>query len=67
MSLEYVIYTDESEKGKFYGTSTEVCSCYLPDLQPMISRLEQCKARLNLHQEVKWQRSRRITWRSTRP
>lgn len=57
MSLEYVIYTDESEKkGKFYSNfygGLIVCS---PDLQPVIDRLEACKAGLNVHREVKWQK-----------
>lgn len=57
MSLEYVIYTDESEKkGKFYSNfygGLIVCS---PDPQPVIDRLEDCKARLNVHREVKWQK-----------
>ena len=27
-----------------------------PDLQLVTNRLQQCKAQLNLHQEVKWQK-----------
>ena len=57
MSLEYVIYTDESEKkGKFYSNFYGGVLVRSPDLHPVIDRLEQCKARLNLHQEVKWQK-----------
>jgi len=57
MSLEYVIYTDESEKrGKFYSNFYGGVLVQSPDLQPMIDRLEKCKTRLNLHQEVKWQK-----------
>lgn len=57
MSLEYVIYTDESEKkGKFYSNFYGGVLVRSPDLQSVINRLEQCKARLNLHQEVKWQK-----------
>jgi hypothetical protein len=55
MSLEYVIYTDESEKrGNFYSNfygGVLVKSC---DLQPVIDTLVECKNRLNLFQEVKW-------------
>jgi hypothetical protein len=57
MSLEYVIYTDESEKkGKFYSNFYGGVLVRSPDLQPVIERLERCKAELNLHQEVKWQK-----------
>jgi hypothetical protein len=57
MSLEYVIYTDESEKrGIFYSNFYGGALVRSPDLQPAIARLEQEKARLNLHREVKWQR-----------
>jgi hypothetical protein len=57
MSLEYVIYTDESEKkGKFYSNFYGGVLVRSPDLRPVTDRLEQCKVRLNLHQEVKWQK-----------
>jgi hypothetical protein len=57
MSLEYIIYTDESEKkGKFFSNFYGGVLVQSPDLQPVIDRLEQCKAGLNLHQEVKWQK-----------
>lgn len=57
MSLEYVIYTDESEKkGKFYSNFYGGVLVRSPDLQPAIAHLEQEKIRLNLHREVKWQR-----------
>jgi hypothetical protein len=57
MSLEYVIYTDESEKeGNFYSNFYGGVLVRSPDLQPVIACLEQEKARLNLHREVKWQR-----------
>lgn len=57
MSLEYVIYTDESEKkGKFYSNFYGGVLVRSTDLQPVSGRLRQCKARLNLNREVKWQR-----------
>jgi hypothetical protein len=57
MSLEYVIYTDESEKkGKFYSNFYGGVLVRSPDLQPVIYRLETCKAQLNLHREVKWRK-----------
>ncbi len=57
MSLEYIIYTDESEKkGKFYSNFYGGVLVRSPDLQSMIDRLETCKTQLNLYQEVKWQK-----------
>jgi hypothetical protein len=57
MSLEYVIYTDESEKkGKFYSNFYGGVLVRSPNLQAVIARLQECKARLNLHREAKWQR-----------
>jgi hypothetical protein len=57
MATEYIIYSDESEKkGKFYSNFYGGILVRSSDLQPVILRLEQCKARLNLHQEVKWQK-----------
>jgi hypothetical protein len=57
MSLEYIIYTDESEKkGKFYSNFYGGVLVRSPDLQPIIDRLEARKALLNLNQEVKWQK-----------
>ncbi len=52
-----MIYTDESEKrGRFYSNFYGGVLVRSPDLQGVIARLEQCKARLNLHHEAKWQR-----------
>ena len=57
MSLEYVIYTDESEKdGKYYSNFYGGVLVASTDLQPVIARLEARKAELNLHREVKWQK-----------
>ena len=57
MSLEYVVYTDESEKrGKFYSNFYGGVLVRSPDLQPVIDRLEQHKIRFNLYREVKWQK-----------
>ncbi len=57
MSLEYVIYTDESDKrGRFYSNFYGGVLVRSVDLEAVISRLQQRKANLNLHQEVKWQR-----------
>lgn len=57
MSLEYVIYTDESEKkGRFYSNFYGGVLVRSADLQAVIDRLEKCKGVLNLHQEVKWQK-----------
>jgi hypothetical protein len=57
MALEYIIYTDESEKkGKFYSNFYGGVLVRSSDLQPVIDRLEQYKAGLNLHREVKWQK-----------
>jgi hypothetical protein len=57
MSIEYVIYTDESEKkGKFYSNFYGGVLVRSPDLRPVIDRLETCKTLHNLHREVKWQR-----------
>lgn len=57
MSLEYVIYTDESDKkGKYYSNFYGGVLVRSTDLQRVIDRLNQCKAQLNLYQEVKWQK-----------
>lgn len=57
VSLEYVIYTDESDKkGKYYSNFYGGVLVRSPDLLPMIDRLERCKAKLNLYKEVKWQK-----------
>ena len=56
MSLEYVIYTDESNKGEVLLELLRRRARAVARPEPMIARLEQCKARLNLHQEVKWQK-----------
>ena len=55
--MEYIIYTDESDKrGKYYSNFYGGLLVRSPDLQPVIARLEQRKAELNLHREVKWQK-----------
>ncbi|MEX0716647.1 MAG: DUF3800 domain-containing protein [Planctomycetaceae bacterium] len=57
MSLEYVIFTDESEKdGPFYSNFYGGILIRSPDLLAVTAELEQCKLRLNLHREVKWQK-----------
>jgi hypothetical protein len=57
MALEYIIYTDESEKkGKFYSNFYGGILVRSTDLQPVIDRLKECKVGLNFHQEVKWQK-----------
>ena len=57
MSLEYIIYTDESDKkGKFYSNFYGGVLVRSVDLQGIIDRLEACKDLLNMHQEVKWQK-----------
>jgi len=57
LSLEYIIYTDESDKrGKFFSNFYGGLLVRSSDLQPAIERLEQRKAELNLHREVKWQK-----------
>lgn len=57
MSLEYVIYCDESEeKGKhfsnFYGGALVASG----DLEGVIGQLKKCKGEQNLNREVKWTR-----------
>jgi len=57
MSLEYVIYTDESDKkGKYYSNFYGGVLVRSPDLQSVIDALEDCKTQQNLHGEVKWQK-----------
>ncbi|NLS93245.1 MAG: hypothetical protein GXX96_13905 [Planctomycetaceae bacterium] len=57
MSLEYIIYTDESDKkGKFYSNFYGGVLVRSVDLQGIIDRLEARKILLNMHQEVKWQK-----------
>lgn len=55
--MEYVIYTDESDRegsyfSNFYG-GVLVRSTHLADV---IQRLEDCKAAENLFGEIKWQK-----------
>jgi hypothetical protein len=57
MSLEYVIYTDESDRaGRYYSNFYGGVLVRSTALREVIDRLEGCKQRLNLHAEVKWQK-----------
>ena len=55
MAKEFVIYCDESiEKGAYYSDFYGGVLVASKDLDNVVQRLENCKADLNLHQEVKW-------------
>lgn len=57
MSLEYVIYTDESDKvGNYYSNFYGGVLVRSTDLATVVQQLEDCKRRLNLYKEVKWQK-----------
>jgi len=54
---EYVIYTDESDKaGNYFSNFYGGVLVQSPDLQPVVNQLENCKLRLYLMSEVKWQK-----------
>ena len=57
MSLEYVIYTDESDRsGLYYSNFYGGVLVRSTDLRFVVDQLEDCKRQLNLHREVKWQK-----------
>lgn len=54
---EFVVYTDESDKdGKYFSNFYGGALVRSTDLREVIERLEASKRRLNLFQEVKWQK-----------
>jgi len=56
-AVEYIIYTDESDKrGKYYSNFYGGVLVRSLDIQGIVRRLERCKAELRLHREVKWQK-----------
>jgi hypothetical protein len=56
VALEYIIYTDESDKtGKYFSNFYGGILIRSSDLQDVIQRLENAKIQLHLHREVKWQ------------
>jgi hypothetical protein len=60
MAIEYVIYTDESEKdGRFYSNFYGGVLVRSSDLHSVLNRLLACKVELHLYKEVKWQK---VTW-----
>ena len=57
MALEYVIYTDESDKaGKYFSNFYGGALVRSTDLSPVVDRIKARRAELNLHAEVKWQK-----------
>ena len=55
--MEYVIYTDESDRaGPYYSNFYGGVLVRSTDLRSVIEQLEDCKRRLNLYKEVKWQK-----------
>lgn len=57
MAQELVIYTDESDRtGEYFSNFYGGILVHSQDLQPTIDRLEACKRRHNLFNEIKWQK-----------
>jgi hypothetical protein len=57
MSLEYVIYTDESDRvGSYYSNFYGGVLVRSVDLRSIIDQMEDCKQRLNLYKETKWEK-----------
>jgi hypothetical protein len=57
LSLEYIIYTDESDKrGRYFSNFYGGVLVRSYDLPGVVGRLETCKSRLFLRGEVKWQK-----------